>query len=218
MAKVVVLLADYVAQIERQKIKNDKVTPDKIRSVLSGLVLKDDLVGRFGPAVNSGRSMLFYGAPGDGKSQMSNALSKCFEQDVYFPYAIEASGHVISFFDPSIHIPVDDPSRAQSGDSARASLRQSEPDPRWIKCKRPVAVTDGPGTIRFRVGARRGTVPVDPVDVVDTLGAGDVFHGAWLAHVGRHGLDGFERGLRFAAGIAGFSCRFSGAHIWAEHL
>ncbi len=83
---------------------------------------------------------------------------------------------------------------------------------------RPMAITDGPRPIRFWVGQAAGSVPVDPAPAADTLGAGDVFHGAWLAHVGRFGLDDFEGGLRFAARIAGVSCRYPGAHAWAEHL
>jgi len=83
---------------------------------------------------------------------------------------------------------------------------------------RPVAITDGPHPIRLWAGKAAGSVPVDAVTAADTLGAGDVFHGAWLAHVGRFGLDDFEGGLRFAARIAGLSCRYPGAHAWAEHL
>lgn len=102
-------------------------------------------------------------------------------------------------------------------DAAVLSAHFSAPEPiDWRD--RPVAVTDGPAPIRFRLGPRTGTVPVEPVDTIDTLGAGDVFHGAWLAHVGRFGLADFEHGLRFAARIAGLSCEHPGAHEWAEHL
>jgi sugar/nucleoside kinase (ribokinase family) len=83
---------------------------------------------------------------------------------------------------------------------------------------RPVAVTDGHRDIRYRYGTTEGTVGVDPVPGAETLGAGDVFHGAWLAHVGRFGLKDFVAGLRFAARIATLSCRYPGAHEWAEHL
>lgn len=43
------------------------------------------------------------------------------------------------------------------------------------------AVTHGPGDITWRTATASGRVPVPPVAVVDTLGAGDVLHGA-LAH------------------------------------
>ena len=102
-------------------------------------------------------------------------------------------------------------------DSAVLSADFTSPEPiDWHD--RPVAVTNGHHPIRFQVGSHEGTIEVDAVSAADTLGAGDVFHGAWLAHVGRFGLEHFEHGLRFAARIAGLSCRYPGAHAWAEHL
>lgn len=77
---------------------------------------------------------------------------------------------------------------------------------------RPVAVSHGAKAIVF--GDRRIPVPVVPV--ADTLGAGDVLHGALLVHIAQHGLTDFEEGLRFAAGIASESCRYAGAHAWAQ--
>jgi sulfofructose kinase len=102
-------------------------------------------------------------------------------------------------------------------DAAVLSADFTEPEPiDWHD--RPVAVTDGPRPVRFRIGERSGVVPVEAVDAVDTLAAGDVFHGAWLAHVARFGLGDFDQGLRFAARIAGLSCGHPGAHAWADHL
>lgn len=82
----------------------------------------------------------------------------------------------------------------------------------------PVAVTSGDGPIRYRSSGSGGTLDVPAVDVADTLGAGDVFHGAWLTFVAEHGLDPFADGLRYAARVASFSCRFPGAHEWARHI
>ncbi len=79
----------------------------------------------------------------------------------------------------------------------------------------PVAVTRGAGPIEFRCAAGSGSVTVHEVTPADTLGAGDVFHGAWLAHVAQHGLDNFRAGLSFAAEVASFSCQYPGAHAWA---
>lgn len=83
---------------------------------------------------------------------------------------------------------------------------------------RPIAVTHGHQAIEVISDGFQDSVEVEPVAAADTLGAGDVFHGAWLAHVGRFGLDDFVAGLRFAARIASLSCRYPGAHEWAQHL
>jgi fructokinase len=46
---------------------------------------------------------------------------------------------------------------------------------------RVVLVTDGPHEVTIRVGSDRVAVPVPSVEVVDTVGAGDTFTGAFLA-------------------------------------
>jgi sugar/nucleoside kinase (ribokinase family) len=54
------------------------------------------------------------------------------------------------------------------------------------------------------------------VAAVDTMGAGDIFHGAfcYFFSIGY----GFEESLERAAEIASESCRYRGTREWAEHL
>jgi sugar/nucleoside kinase (ribokinase family) len=76
----------------------------------------------------------------------------------------------------------------------------------------------GPGP-----GAARTSVPVPTVDVVDTLGAGDVLHGALVAWAaaqaggvpGAADLARWLRGLTWAAEVASASCAAPGARGWA---
>jgi len=77
-----------------------------------------------------------------------------------------------------------------------------------------VAITDGAEPIRFVSGSSAGTLSVPQVEVVDTMGAGDVFHGAycWFASTGR----GFVESLAEASKIASESCRYRGAQAWAD--
>lgn len=71
------------------------------------------------------------------------------------------------------------------------------------------AVTDGARPIQWCSGETRGQVPVFPVEVVDTLAAGDVFHGAFALAL-LEGGDSVEA-LRFAAATAALKCtRFGG--------
>lgn len=71
-----------------------------------------------------------------------------------------------------------------------------------------VAVTDGAAPIRWRRGDVAGTVPTVKVDTVHTLGAGDVFHGAFALALaeGRPEVEA----LAFAAAAAAHRCRVKG--------
>jgi sugar/nucleoside kinase (ribokinase family) len=75
-----------------------------------------------------------------------------------------------------------------------------------------IAITDGAEPIDFVSGATSGTLRIPPVEVVDTMGAGDVFHGAYcyFASIGR----GFVESLAEAANCAAESCRYGGAREW----
>jgi sugar/nucleoside kinase (ribokinase family) len=79
------------------------------------------------------------------------------------------------------------------------------------------AVTDGPRPVRWRSRTGGGSVPVPEVRAVDTLGAGDVFHGAVLHALGSAGaLDdaGFVHALEAAAAVAARSCTSFGTRDW----
>jgi sugar/nucleoside kinase (ribokinase family) len=78
-----------------------------------------------------------------------------------------------------------------------------------------IAITHGAEPVRFVSGAVSESVPVPQVELVDTMGAGDIFHGAYCyyASIGR----GFEEALVEAAKVATESCRFSGTREWMKH-
>jgi sugar/nucleoside kinase (ribokinase family) len=74
------------------------------------------------------------------------------------------------------------------------------------------AITRGPQPLRYFAGAEQGEMPVEQVPVVDTLGAGDIFHGAFCCAFARE--RDFKGALAFAAGVAARSCRFLGTRAW----
>lgn len=67
-----------------------------------------------------------------------------------------------------------------------------------------MAVTRGPGLIDWRSGKSRGEIHPSNVAAIDTLGAGDAFHGSFC----RYFLEGenFEAALHHAASLASRSC------------
>jgi len=140
-------LDDYKAQIARQSITKERVTSQSLTEAFSHLVLQKRLIRRLGPAVNSGRSMLLYGPPGNGKTSISEAVGRVFKQVIYIPYCLEVDGQVIKVFDPTVHRPVADDSQALHEDERTAGLLKRKDDPRWIKCRRPVIVVGGELTL-----------------------------------------------------------------------
>lgn len=82
---------------------------------------------------------------------------------------------------------------------------------------RRVAMTRGQSSIRFREGGVTGELPLRPTRCVDTLGAGDIFHGAYCYYA--CGPSHTFRGALLAASrIATFSCRYAGTRSWMDHL
>jgi sulfofructose kinase len=73
-----------------------------------------------------------------------------------------------------------------------------------------LAVTNGAAPVLWQDGRSVRELPVFAVEAVDTLGAGDVFHGAFaLALVEQQAV---ETAMRFAAAAAGLKCsRFGGS-------
>lgn len=145
---VPVTLDDYQTQVQKQTITNEVVSVEKLKRATSHLVLSPDIVRRLGPASNSGRAILIYGAAGNGKTSIAEALISAFEQPVYVPYCIEADGQIIKMFDPSVHVPFP---TANNGNeySSPILLPHLEYDPRWVRCKRPYLISGGELTLEM---------------------------------------------------------------------
>ena len=93
--------------------------------------------------------------------------------------------------------------RCGHGDVARGLEQVAAETGAWV------CVTDGPGGVTCLSGGVISHVPAFAVDAVDTLGAGDVWHGAFALALG----EGMEelRAVRFANAVAAIKCmRFGG--------
>jgi sugar/nucleoside kinase (ribokinase family) len=77
------------------------------------------------------------------------------------------------------------------------------------------AITHGLQPIHFLHSGQRGMLPVPQVAVQDTLGAGDIFHGAFCHY---RLQEPFTAALAQAAQIAARSCQHFGPRTWIEQL
>jgi len=78
-----------------------------------------------------------------------------------------------------------------------------------------IAITRGASAIRFVDGDKRGSIAVEKIRATDTLGAGDIFHGAFCYYICRPDAT-FGKALASAAHVASFSSRFPGTRAWME--
>jgi sugar/nucleoside kinase (ribokinase family) len=76
-----------------------------------------------------------------------------------------------------------------------------------------IAITHGEQPITYLSSNQIGTINVPQIPVVDTLGAGDIFHGAFCHYILS---ENFSNTLAKAANIAANSCQFFGTRRWME--
>ncbi len=132
-------LEAYGEQVRRQSIRKVKITRDQLIGAMGDLILPDTLLADLGPAVTSGRSILMYGPPGNGKSSISNGIRDALGDNIYIPHAVVHAGQVISVFDPIVHRKI--AVSAPPGNQLR--LHGQRHDARFILCERPTVITGG---------------------------------------------------------------------------
>ncbi len=86
----------------------------------------------------------------------------------------------------------------------------------------PLVITDGKNPIIWNYQGERGRIPVPKIHAIDTLGAGDIFHGAFVHYLApyAHNItkERFLEAIHRAASIASLSCTTRGTRAWIEDL
>lgn len=166
----------YSAQMKRQSVRDIKLTRPDLMKGMGHLILPPDLISNLGPAVSSGRSILMYGPPGNGKSSISNGIRAALGDKIYIPRAIEYSDQVITVYDPIVH------SAAEESLDDPTALRRTgnRYDNRYVYCERPSVITGGELTLdmldlKYNPTARTYQAPLQlkasgGIFIVDDLG------------------------------------------------
>ncbi len=140
-------LADFIDRVNLQKPTNERISAERIRKAVSELTLADSIVEQTGPALNSGRAILLYGPPGNGKTSVALRFASVFHDVIYVPYAIMIEGQIIRFHDPSVHIPISP--LTEDEDDNQSFIRRETYDTRWVTCRRPFVITGGELTLEM---------------------------------------------------------------------
>jgi predicted ATPase with chaperone activity len=140
----------YVEVVLEQSVRKIRVDGQVVDKALSDLVLNNTTRNLVGPAVNSGRSILLYGDPGNGKSSIAKAISNMLPGHILVPHAVDINGQTVKVFDPRVHKEIagtrDDERRMETSFAAPANGERRR-DMRWAVCSRPVIMVGGELTL-----------------------------------------------------------------------
>lgn len=139
-----VTLNQYVAAMNAQARARLTVHRDLLEKALRGLTLSEEMYGRVGPAINSGKAIFMYGPPGNGKTTIAQKIgTMILGAPMWIPYAVDVDGQIVRVFDNINHQVLpddDDPSRRMTATGDRR-------DPRWLRIRRPVIMVGGELTL-----------------------------------------------------------------------
>ena len=118
------------------------------------MTLQPSLISQIGQALNDGRGLFLYGAPGNGKTSIAERVCSSFGQCVWIPQIVTIHGELMRIYDPSCHEAVKSP-----------QLDALKYDRRWVLIRRPTIVVGGELTLeyletRFNTAAGIAEAPV----------------------------------------------------------
>ena len=126
----------YNAAVTRQSVKNLRPTFDQVGAALGDMVVSDLMISQLGQAINSGRSLFLFGAPGNGKTSLAKRAIGSVGEIIWIPRALTVGGEVIRLFDPSVH-------ETAALPESSGITHESQVDERWVRIKRPTIVVGG---------------------------------------------------------------------------
>lgn len=126
---------EYVESVSVQSLSQHRIRPPQLQAAFADMLLEPAMLDSLGPAVNAGRGMFLYGAPGNGKTSIAERVVHCYGSDLWIPRAIMIDGICIRLFDPVLHERIADEDSSMLGEPLE--------DARWVRIRRPTVVVGG---------------------------------------------------------------------------
>ncbi len=129
-------LKDYIDSVRRQSLNDQHPTQEDLERAFEDLLIDKTMLNRLGPAINSGRGLFLFGAPGNGKTSIAERVTGAFGKYIWIPRAIGVDGEIIRLYDPSNH-------ELAPEERSTGLLHDGEVDNRWVRIRRPTIVVGG---------------------------------------------------------------------------
>jgi hypothetical protein len=137
-------LGQYNAYVRACMAARPYIDRERLATGFDNLIVSKGMFDQLGPAVNSGKSLFLYGAPGNGKTVVAEGIGRAFGEAMHIPHAIDVDGQTITMFDPVNH------QLMSGGDSGSQSvISAAVHDRRWETIRRPVVVVGGELTLEM---------------------------------------------------------------------
>jgi hypothetical protein len=119
---------DYIELVKSQVESKAKITDSMLKEALGELELEQHVIDCIGGAMVSRSSLFIFGAPGNGKSTITERMALLMGAPIEIPYAIAVGDEIIRLVDPVYH---------------KAAEGEQPDDHRFLRCERPVVTAGG---------------------------------------------------------------------------
>jgi hypothetical protein len=119
---------DYVTLIESQVQERTHISDAELKRALGNLELEQHVIDQIGGAMVSRSSLFIFGAPGNGKSTITERMALLMGEPIEIPYAVAVGDEIVRVVDPVYH------KEAEGSQPA---------DRRLLRCDRPVVTAGG---------------------------------------------------------------------------
>ena len=136
-------LAQYNAYVRASMAARPYIDRERLATGFEHLIVNKEMLDKLGPAVNSGKALFLYGAPGNGKTVIAEGIGRALGGDMHVPFAIDVDGQIITMYDPVSHQNLAQAATTQSVVTTAAH------DRRWEQIRRPVVVVGGELTLEM---------------------------------------------------------------------
>jgi hypothetical protein len=119
---------DYIELVKSQVETKAKITDSMLKEALGELELEQHVIDCIGGAMVSRSSLFIFGAPGNGKSTITERMALLMGAPIEIPYAIAVGDEIIRLVDPVYH---------------KQAEGEQPDDHRFLRCERPVVTAGG---------------------------------------------------------------------------